>query len=366
MPHDQHRALLANALELSPEALSVLLEVPAPLPEVSRRDFLEAAKSTTVVAATTTADPWSVVPRRPSSIDPMIVEQLAALRHVIVRDDAQNGSRGLLIHGASLQLALVETLVRTAPSGLRPKLFEVGAMFAELAGWLSDDTGDPTEGRRWTDRALDLAHASGSPSVTGYILMRKAQQATEEGHGARAVGLARSATRLELPRRVRAAALLQQAHGHALEGDEAEVHRAADQANEALEGGAEYPMPEPFELAGFCGPAYVAAQRGLAMRRLGRFGDAAAAFDDALSKWPGGYTREHGLHLARKATVMAADRQFSVAARVGRRALRVARTASSARTLTELRAVARMVDDSTGPEVVAFREELALTSNEVI
>ncbi|WP_344870844.1 hypothetical protein [Allokutzneria multivorans] len=168
-----------------------------------------------------------------------------------------------------------------------------------------------------------------------YVLMRKAQQATLVGDSASTIALSRSAASQNgIARRVRAAALQQQAHGHARDLDEIASLTALDHAGDLVSGGAGPTLP--FDLASYCTPHSVQAQRGACLLALRRPRQALLAFDAALAAWPQEYRRERGLHMARKAIAVVAAGEPESAATTALEALNVVRATGSARIISEL------------------------------
>lgn len=89
--------------------------------------------------------------------------------------------------------------------------------FADLIGWLYQDSGDHQAAQHWLDRALECAHLAGDDNSVAFILARKSQLAADMGDPAEAVAVAEAAVKLARPRsRIAAAAAVYAAHGHAL------------------------------------------------------------------------------------------------------------------------------------------------------
>ncbi|MDQ3577282.1 MAG: XRE family transcriptional regulator, partial [Actinomycetota bacterium] len=91
----------------------------------------------------------------------------------------------------------ISNLFERVEPAARSRLFEIGALFAEFCGWLSDDLGDFAAGRAWSNQALEWAHSSGDPDIAAYVLMRMSQQAQLADERARASVLAEAAVRYE-------------------------------------------------------------------------------------------------------------------------------------------------------------------------
>jgi tetratricopeptide (TPR) repeat protein len=289
-----------------------------------------------------------------------MVDRLLDLRAVLVQTDSLLGP-GRLLATVCEQISLIEDHLAVAAVKVRTELLIVGALYTEFAGWLFDDAGQLAAGSAWSDRALGWAHAAGRADLVSYVLMRKAQQAMLVRQAGMVISLAQAAQRIGAPAsdRVLACAAQQEAHGHALAGDEraatAALARAYDMVTDAS------PADDRIGLAAHCDIGYLHAQRGSCMVRLDRARAAVDAFDEALSCWPSDYRRERGLYLARKSRALLSAGEPGEAAATGTQALDIACTTGSARTLGELRdldaALARV--DTTDAAVDTFRYELA-------
>ncbi|MGI9098386.1 MAG: hypothetical protein ACR2H2_07820 [Solirubrobacteraceae bacterium] len=299
-------------------------------------------------------------PSRAADVDPAMVDRLLDLRASLVRTDSLLGPRRLLMTVCE-QIALIEDHLVVAAANVRAELLTVGALYAEFAGWLFDDAGQLAGGTAWSDRALGWAHAAGCADLVSYVLMRKAQQAMLTKQAGMVISLAQAARRVgpRAPARVLASAAQQEAHGHALAGDERAAMVALSRAYDMV---TDSPPPDDrIGLAAHCNVGYLHAQRGSCMERLDRPRAAVEAFEEALSCWPSDYRRERGLYLARKSRALVSAGEACEAAATGRQALDIARATGSARTLDELReldaALARV--GTADAEVDAFRHELA-------
>jgi tetratricopeptide (TPR) repeat protein len=299
-------------------------------------------------------------PARAADVDPEMVARLLDLRAALVQTDSLIGP-GRLLATVCEQISLIQNHVAVAAAKVRTELLMVGALYAEFAGWLFDDAGQLTAGSAWSDQALGWAHAAGCADLVSYVLMRKAQQAMLVKQAGMVILFAQAAQRNgdRASDRVLASGAQQEAHGHALAGDEraatVALARAYDMVTDAP------PPDDRIQLAAHCDVSYLHAQRGSCMVRLDRPREAVGAFDEALSCWPTDYRRERGLYLARKSRALVSAGEPCEAAATGSEALDIARATGSARTLDELRdldaALARV--GTTDTEVDTFRHELA-------
>jgi tetratricopeptide (TPR) repeat protein len=191
--------------------------------------------------------------------------------------------------------------------------------------------------------------------------MRKGQEAVTAGDPATAIGLAAAATRDgdRIAGPVLAAALVQEAHGHALDGQEFVCQEKLDEAQHVLT--APHLEPPPYDLAEHVNEPYIEAQRGVCWLRLGRPDRAVDSLDRALEGWPEDYRRELGLYLSRKAVALTSARQPEEAVAVARDALAIAHSTGSARIVSELRRLIRSLRSWEGDvlAVDAFIQEVS-------
>jgi transcriptional regulator with XRE-family HTH domain len=249
------------------------------------------------------------------------------------RADRLLGPRHVL-QVVTAQLGSIEGACKQARGRARDELLDVGARYAEFAGWLYQDTGNPLLAQRWSSHALDYAHELGNPHLVSYVFMRRSNIATEAGDGPTGLGLATAALRNanQLTPGLRAVALRQVAHAHALAGDAAACAHAVEQAQ--LEANA---LGEDDGITGYCTPAYVDMEAGNAWMHLDRPDRAVPLYQSGLHRWPAGQERDRGLCLSRLAAAHAEAGDVDQAAETGQRAAAVVRTAPSARAIAELR-----------------------------
>ncbi|WP_018686490.1 helix-turn-helix transcriptional regulator [Actinokineospora enzanensis] len=324
---------LAKLLDTTPARLRDLLrgESPEEGCEVDRRSVLQSGISVGVLLA---------IGEQGSAIDPRVVDTFVDLRDSLVAADSLLGP-GNLVRSATEQVDNVSRLYGRADRVTRGRLFEIGALFAELCGWLADDLGGFDEGKSWSRRALEWAHASGNADVVAFVVMRMSQQAHLTDDRAQASALAFSAIQHEHSVRstsVRAALHQQAAHASALDGDEITALQHVDTAFALSE---RKPVEaDPYSLACYCVPAYVTAQRAAVLSTLGLHRRALDEYDRVLGEWPQEYHREKGLHLARRTSVAALAGLPDAAVESGVAALGIARGTRSRRTMSELAASA--------------------------
>jgi transcriptional regulator with XRE-family HTH domain len=225
-------------------------------------------------------------------------------------------------------LEVIEQLAASATGPARVELLDVGARWAEFAAWLYQDAGNDRLAAWWADRALGWAEEAGNRVMVAYVLARKANQAADRHDAGATIGLAQAAQREPLPARVRGVALLQQAHGCALAGDEPGCFHALDVAAE-LAHGDEGP-------GRYLTPGYVEIERATCSLLLGRPDRAVIVLQRELASLPAVHRRDRGVYLARLAAAYTASGDRDASTRVATEARTIAEATGSRRILGEL------------------------------
>lgn len=309
--------------------------------DTNRRQILSSALG--LLGAATPGAAWLY--HRPggeadATVDPAIVEHFAALRAVLVDSDSRLGAAWVL-PTVGHQLAVIAELRRNVRGRLHDQLLSTESRWAEFAGWLSDDFGDPAAGERWLSRSLALAQEAGDRDFAAFLFARMAQPAAgSDREQDRILGLAQAASRVGTTHPyVQAFATLQRAHGHAFAGQTRAFEAAVDQARGLV---GRRPVSAD-DLGSFCTIPYVMAQEAEGWLRLGRPRAAARRFGDALAMWPASYQRERGLYLSRAAAAHVADREPDQAATLALQAWELADVTRSSRVARQVVAVGRQL-----------------------
>jgi ATP/maltotriose-dependent transcriptional regulator MalT len=181
---------------------------------------------------------------------------------------------------------------------------------------------------------MDYAMAIGDPTNSAYLLMRKANIASDLGSPVRALGLTAAALRDAGPisPRVRALVLGQQARAYAILGNADQCARSIDAATQSIS----EPGANADDVAEYCNPGYIAVQAATCSLDLNRPDEAVPVFEDALRGLPLTMRRDRGLCLTRLATAHAVRGDREEACNAGRQAITTVRSATSARALKEL------------------------------
>ncbi|MEX3105550.1 MULTISPECIES: hypothetical protein [unclassified Streptomyces] len=277
----------------------------------------------------------TVLPKMDANRVEAATEHLREMWHSLVRADNLFGPRHALT-SVHQQLSILESMLEHARGGQRIGLLRLAAQYAESAAWLHEDTADMPNAVKWTSRAMEWATESGDQSMVMWTLFRKSQQATTRKNPAQTVSLAQAVQRNEsvLTPSVRAAAMQQEAHGYALDGDELSCHRRLEEAHEF----AASPDTRGDAKSGhgdFCTASYIEIQRANCWITLGRLDLAVPIFEAALDELPDAYQRDRGLAQSRLALAYTGVQEYDQAAAQAASALSIAQASGSMRTMRE-------------------------------
>lgn len=291
-----------------------------------------------------------------------LIAHLGDQWHVLVKADNLLGPRHAL-GSVTADLGVINALLRAVRPPIRQSVLSLGARYAESASWLYEDSADMAGARHWARRALEWALEGNDRLMVSWALFRSSQHASADRDAARAADLAAAARRQGsgLPGPMVAAILQQEAHVHAMDGDERMCHRALDRAH-LLAAAEDDPGDASAGHGSFCTPAYLEMQRGGCWLMLGRPRQALAALNAGLGALPTAYRRDRGVGVSWLAAALAASGEHAEAATVAMEALCVARESGSGRVLSMISPVAAGLAGHGGNEAVArLREALAET-----
>ncbi|MFI6819790.1 hypothetical protein ACIBJE_02410 [Micromonospora sp. NPDC050187] len=171
------------------------------------------------------------------------------------------------------QLDLVTTLVAEAGSALRPQVVDLAAQWAQFGGWLYAASDRRRLAGRWYGTALEWGTEAGNADMIATVLSMRGHLAWSEWRAGPLIALSVAAVRQPASPGVRAIATQQQARGHALVGEADPVIDLLDRAVDLSEAASLAPDREPPWIY-FHSAAYLAMQRGLAYRLIGRNAEA--------------------------------------------------------------------------------------------
>ncbi|MEV8018548.1 helix-turn-helix transcriptional regulator [Streptomyces sp. NPDC086554] len=234
--------------------------------------------------------------------------------------------------------SLCSLATRTGPRTAR-KLRGLAARYAEYAGWMAEEAGDDGAALRWTDRAVDLAEATGEHDLASYALVRRALITYYQGSATDTIALAARARSSRLPARIRGLAAQREAQGHALAGDYDACMRGLDTARELLAAGKRDTDAPVLGTTHLGDPA--AMITGWCLVDLGRPREAAEHLDRECARIPGHALRTQARYGVRRALAHALAGEIDHACELTGRLLRTTDCVGSATIATDLRRLAR-------------------------
>ncbi len=239
---------------------------------------------------------------------------------------------------AEQQMVFIDQLLDGSRGISHDRLLDVSARYAEFIGWLYQDSGNLQAAMSWSNTALDKAEESGDTRFLSYLRMRKSNIASDMGKPGLAVEFANSALTnpTSLTPQLRAVALRQQAHGHAMTGDPDNCARALEQAYALA---AEPGEDDAVDMAGYCTTGFIAMEAAHCWVELGKPAAALETLQRGLADWNSDSRRDLGVGLARLATAHAVLRQPDEALEVADHALAIVSDTRSSRTTRQLHRV---------------------------
>lgn len=223
------------------------------------------------------------------------------------------------------------------PGPLRSVLLRTAARYAEFAGWLHQDAGDLVCGATWTEKALNFAHAGGDAGLVAYVLMRRSNQAVEQGKSTLALGLAEAALNSAgaSTARIRALGLRQRAAGLALGQDPQGAIDAFAEARDCIAAD-----PDWNPLTGYCTLPYLDAEAAVCQLLLGRAEAAVDLLAPAINAWPQGYARDRAFYQAHFANALIGSGLVEDGVAHAIESAKAVRSVGSQRTVKQLQAAA--------------------------
>lgn len=238
------------------------------------------------------------------------------------------------------QIDVLDDLRRGVRPPFTDPLLKTLAQYAEMAGWLLQDSGDLDAAASWSRRAGEWAQCAGDTNMTAYMLVRQANIAALSGDHAAVVQLAGAARRTpgRLDPKLTALALQQQARGHAQLGEQHDCFTLLGEAIATLQEHSQVSTPDvPVYLHHYDLPT-LHEQSAACYQAAGQAGTAVTILEDTIAATSPALTRDRG-HLTAKLAVAITHTTHpdpDRAATLGLRALTTARATGSARILREL------------------------------
>jgi tetratricopeptide (TPR) repeat protein len=301
------------------------------LVNVPRRLFLQEMGAATLGTAAASILP---LPRFAKEIvaEHRSAEHFEVVRRTLADNDNLFGPERV-IPVASGQVKAIEHIRRSLGGDEQKNLLLVQTQFADLLGWLYQDSGDFRASQYWMDRALEWSHLAGDPDSIAFVLARKSQLAADMHDPGSAINAAEAALAMARPRsRSAAIAATYAAHGHALDGNRGECDRFYDEAVVLLADADADASP----WGKFFGVPYIAVQRAGSLATLQDHRAAADGFRAAVDDLQPGFHRDRGVYLSREAVAYARSGEGEHAAALGMQALSIGAETGSGRIFTEL------------------------------
>ena len=283
------------------------------------------------------------VAQHPRRLDPATLRTLSELLAAHRRLEDSLGSTPLL-PTIRTQLDLMTTLVAESAGGLRPQVADLAAQWAQFGGWLFAASDRQRLASQWYGTALEWATEAGNVDMVATALSMRGHLAWSERRADPMIGLSAAAARQPTSPGVRAIAIQQQARGYALIGEASLVVGLLDQAAELNEAASQAPDREP-PWTYFHSAAYLAMQRGLAYRLLGRNAQAIEYLRRGLAGLPAESSGAAwtGPYLLRLAAALADDGDVGEASDVYERVLSLGQATRTVNLVEQAEAGVRVV-----------------------
>lgn len=342
--HDESRVWV---MELSEDGTSRFTPV-------SRRTALAAGGASLLGLTVSPAAPVS----RALMADTVPVDSFVAVFGQL-RRLGQGASPAIVLPTVIAQAHALQGIAASARGERRASLLLLAARYAEYAGWLAQESGDPRAALWWTDRAVEMATAADDREMAANALIRRAVIALYRDDATQTIELARQAQAdRSISPRIRGLAALQEAQGHALAGDRSSCERTLDQGSLLLDA-ADRDDPPVLALGSVSTPDFAAAIRGWCYHDLGRPEQAADVLDPELERMPETARRAYARFGARLALSKAAAGDIDSACVLAWQVVDAAIVVDSATVRVELGRLAHALARWSGrPEVQAVRMRL--------
>ena len=229
-----------------------------------------------------TSDRVARVAASPRTVDAAAVTALTGALANMRRLEDSIGAERLIVVTAE-PLRLVDELADEARGEIRHDVVDLAGQWEQFAGWLRAATGRHDMARQRYARSLEHATEVGNENLVATALSMRGNLAWMARRPGAVVGLSAAAANHADSPGLLAMAAQQEARGHALLGEEDDVDRLFDRAEELMAAAADRADREPPWIY-FYTPGYLRMQRGLAYRILGRDHDAIAELRGGLGE----------------------------------------------------------------------------------
>jgi transcriptional regulator with XRE-family HTH domain len=276
-----------------------------------------------------------------------------------LRQLGQAASPAIVLPTVIAQAHALQGIAASARGERKASLLLLAARYAEYAGWLAQESGDPRAALWWTDRAVEMATAADDREMAANALIRRAVIALYRDDAMQTIELSRLAQAdHSISPRIRGLAALQEAQGHALAGDLSSCERTLDRGSALFEAAARDDAAV-LALGPVSTPDLAAAIRGWCYHDRARPGAAADVLDPELERMPESARRTYARFGARLALSKAAAGDIDSACALAWHVVDAAVVVDSATVRVELGRLAHALARWSGrPEVQAVRRRL--------
>ncbi|MEV0453644.1 helix-turn-helix transcriptional regulator [Catellatospora methionotrophica] len=268
--------------------------------------------------------------QRPT-VDLGYVEHWNRLLSVLVAAGNTAGGQGL-IDIVAHEVRIIAEHARSTAGATATALRLTTARWLEFGSWVADNQGEHATATTWLTHAHGLAVAADNEIMAAYLLMRRAQQATEHGDPQTSLALLGQVNLARMPARIGALLATRSAQAHAALRNGPASRRAIRTALTMLDRGDTSDALDA-ELADHSTTAYVLAHEGLCLSSLAEPNGAVATLESVLATWPHTQRLDEGLFRAHLAVAQAGAGAYDEAVAEAGRALQIGAQTRSTRTL---------------------------------
>lgn len=350
------QAQLASALPVTPDQIAKYekaLRWPTRKAAERLDEFLEARGELVALWAAGDAE-RQTVPGNRQPPDPSLIAHWNSMLGVLAAAGNAVGGRGLLGVVAT-EVGVISRYSASATGHVRAGFLRTQARWLEFGSWIADNEGDHVRATALLKQAGRFAELSSDSDFGIYVLMRRAQRASEAGEARLALDLIARAAPGGSPPRVRALLAIRAAQAHAAIGDGRSAAASLKLALDLVAGGAPSDSTD-LEVAQHCTAGYVRAHEALCLRLLGEPIQAARLYEDVLKGWPSIHRLDEGLFRAQLAECYAFAGALDEAVGHARSALTLGAETGSLRTMRVVeRVMAYGLDGAVGYEELTER-----------
>ncbi|WP_194898864.1 hypothetical protein [Catenulispora pinisilvae] len=318
--------------------ISSLMESPDGGNSLSRRSaLLNLSSLFAVAAAAPLAGADAIAPPSPAGrVDAPMIENTGLIVGGLRQQNAALGPSATVQTGLAMR-AMMESVVKDAPSGLTGQAWVVYGDLAHLLGWMMFNMGQDEAARFYYDDARKAAYQADDYELAANILAAQAHLSMSAGDHQTAIDHAQAAeeaAKRSPSRRAKAYAADMTARVYASAGQGARSLAALERERKQMQ---RIDWAEPgAERWGFYGPAFYWARESECHLLLGHPVEAADAGALAQQRFNPAYLHNNAMALARRAQAQVQFGDVPAACRALAEAARMATLAGSVRLTTEM------------------------------